>query len=263
MARNHGTISTYRDGCRCQDCDTYARAYERERGRRRRVGAPTTNLVDATPVRQHLRQLMRAGMSYRDINAMLGINIHYLLYQPIKRVNPVTARRILEIPIPRSPLPTAKPIPADGSRRRTQALYTLGYSIAWQATHAGVSRNLISRVIHGQSSSIMACHAAKIRELYDAYWDKPAPDTRESRGIRTRARKRGWLPPLAWDDELIDLTEDELEAELERRTALMTDAELIRCMRAYQAGDRSPLIVAACRTHWRRLSARRKERKAA
>lgn len=48
MARNHGTISTYRDGCRCEDCDTYARAYERERGRRRRVGAPTTNLVDAT-----------------------------------------------------------------------------------------------------------------------------------------------------------------------------------------------------------------------
>jgi len=177
MARNHGTISTYRDGCRCEDCDTYARAYERERGRRRRVGAPTTNLVDATPVRQHLRQLMRAGMSYRDINAMLGINIHYLLYQPIKRVNPVTARRILEIPIPRSPLPTAKPIPADGSRRRTQALYTLGYSIAWQATHSGVSRNLISRVIHGQSSSIRACHAAKIRELYDAYWDKP-PRTR-------------------------------------------------------------------------------------
>src|SRR5690606_4684921 len=76
---NHGIISTYRDGCRCEDCDTYARAYERERGRRRRVGAPTTNLVDATPVRQHLRQLMRAGMSYRDINAMLGINIHYLL----------------------------------------------------------------------------------------------------------------------------------------------------------------------------------------
>jgi len=43
----------------------------------------------------------------------------------------------------------------------------------------------------------------------------------------------------------------------------MTEAELIRCVRAYQAGDRSPLIMAACRTHWRRLSARRKERKAA
>src|SRR5690606_22467137 len=149
------------------------------------------NLVDATPVRQHLRPLMRAGMSYRDVNARLGINIHYLLYQPIQRVNQVTARRILDIPTHRSPLPTGSPIPGDGSRGRTLALYTLGYSIAWQATHSGVSRNLISRVIHGQSSSIRACHAAKIRELYDAYWDKPAPDTRESRGIRTRARQRG------------------------------------------------------------------------
>ena len=50
------------------------------------------------------------------------------------------------------------------------------------------------------------------------------PDTATARIAAARARShaaaRGWLPPAAWDDDLIDIPDDQLPAELARRVAL-------------------------------------------
>jgi hypothetical protein len=44
----------------------------------------------------------------------------------------------------------------------------------------------------------------KIKNLYDELSMLPLQDTREARFVTTWAKKRGWLSPLAWDDEDID-----------------------------------------------------------
>ncbi|MEO3860936.1 hypothetical protein [Acrocarpospora sp. B8E8] len=68
------------------------------------------------------------------------------------------------------------------------------------------------------------------------------------------AEAKSWLPPLAWDDDLIDLPDAELAAEVKRRAEAMDEEEASRCWTArYKQGDLSPLIAAGAREHVRRL----------
>jgi hypothetical protein len=46
-----------------------------------------------------------------------------------------------------------------------------------------------------------------IRDLYERLWDQPGPSQRTA----AIAKGKGWLPALAWDDDLIDRPEHEAE----------------------------------------------------
>jgi hypothetical protein len=46
-----------------------------------------------------------------------------------------------------------------------------------------------------------------IRDLYERLWDQPGPSQRTA----AIAKAKGWLPALAWDDDLIDRPEHEAE----------------------------------------------------
>ncbi|WP_152486520.1 hypothetical protein [Nocardiopsis lucentensis] len=250
MALTHGFIATRKRGCNCPDCRQAGTEYDREYYRRRRLGLPTTDLVDAEPVRHHVIRLMELGWSWDGLAKVTGVaHIDTLLYgrpsenqPPLKRIGGLASRRILAVPL--ELVPTLKQIDAAGSRRRSQALQTLGYSVAWQAQQAQMARSSITRLLNGSSERILARHAVALRDVYDAHWNATAPLTRHSKAVRTLAREKGYLPPLAWDDDLIDLPEDELAAEVARRAADMDSAELHRCYRARLEGDRSPEIVA-------------------
>jgi hypothetical protein len=98
--------------------------------------------------------------------------------------------------------------------------------------------------------------------VYDELWNQAPPqETKQQRGAISRARgyarARGWLGPLAWDDDLIDLPPADLEAELARRAEAMTDEEVAAChTAAYRHGDRSPLVLAGAREASRRRKAK-------
>ena len=186
MTRNHGTISTYRDGCRCEDCDTYARAYERERGRRRRVGAPTTNLVDATPSDSTCGSSC-AGMPIGTSTPCSAS--HSLPALPAHQASE-PGHRAPHSRDSHPPITAAQPtIPADGSAAHAGPL------------HAGLFHRLAGHPFRGEPQSHQPGHPRakqlhqglsrrEDRELYDAYWDKPAPDTRESRDSHSGAEAR-------------------------------------------------------------------------
>lgn len=263
MTATHGLVSTRKRGCTCPDCLQAAADYDREYRRRRACGRPTTDLVDAEPARAHAFRLMQLGWTRRGLTRATGVaHLDALLYgrpagnlAPLKRISSRASRRILTIPL--ELVPTTKQIDPSGSRRRSQALQTLGYSVLWQAERTNTSRSMISRLLNGSNDSILACHAVAIRDVYDAYWDKPAPANRHTKGVRTRARELGCLPPLAWDDEFLDLPDADLAAELSRRAAAMDAGELYRAYRAHLDGDRSPLIVAGAERY---LAVRRESR---
>jgi hypothetical protein len=93
---------------------------------------------------------------------------------------------------------------ATGSARRLQALAVNGWP----------SRNLATRLGHKHPATIQDIASGKtptirlrtkdgIRDLYEQLWDQPGPSKRTA----DIAKGRGWLPALAWDDDLIDRAE--------------------------------------------------------
>lgn len=98
-----------------------------------------------------------------------------------------------------------------------------------------------------------------MRDLYDEL-SMVRPEGTYAGITRRQAARRGWLPPLAWDDDLLDVPEAELQAELERRVDAMDSVELWRCHEAWRQGDPTPLMGVAGREYRRRKKERAKER---
>lgn len=146
----------------------------------------------------------------------------------------------------------------EGTRRRIQALAAIGWSLRAQADISGLNRSTLTDISTGRVSLVKTPTADVVRRLYDRLWDvrPPRSNRGESMSVTRTLREagaRGWLPPLAWDDDLIDLPDADLAAELARQVSRMDVTELHRCYRAHNEwGDRSPLIVAGAEAYPRR-----------
>ena len=87
-----------------------------------------------------------------------------------------------------------------GVSRRLRALVALGYSQSEFARQLDVDPSRVSKLTIGYRVSVNAATAAAVTALYDRLSMTPGP----SRAARDFAHRRGWMPPLAWDDETID-----------------------------------------------------------
>lgn len=264
-AIEHGTLTGYKiRGCRCPQCTEAQRRYNSRRGRLILYGR-WEYMVDAEPVRQHLHRLRAAGLGWKRTASLAGVSVSTvskLLYgsrtrgmSPTQRVRPSTATAILAVHADLDTVADKACIDAAGTRRRIQALACLGWSLGEQARRLGWTTQNYSAL--QTRTQVIARTARLVRDLYDELAMTPAADTPGATRARNAAANKGHLPPLAWDDDLIDLPDAELAAELERRAAAMDDEEAARCYRArYRQGDKSPLVVAGAREYKRRRGAR-------
>lgn len=94
-------------------------------------------------------------------------------------------------------------IDATGTRRRLQALAVMGWGWAELGRRLGQEGTNIGYTARIRNN-VYPETAAKIKAIYDELSMLPAPVTRANSVVRTRARAKGWLPPLAWDDETMD-----------------------------------------------------------
>ncbi len=85
-----------------------------------------------------------------------------------------------------------------GSRRRAEALMCMGWPAIYLADRLGISRSGFNAWIH--KGRIMRPAADKIAALYDELSLTTGPSPR----ARMWAERRGWAPPIAWDDDTID-----------------------------------------------------------
>lgn len=96
-------------------------------------------------------------------------------------------------------------VPAVGSRRRLQALMTLGWTSPQLADHLGWDPKEVWRKLSVRER-VTATSAEQIAELYERLWDSRPPTPRSWQAVRAmtktlnNARRRGWAPPMAWDD---------------------------------------------------------------
>ena len=87
-----------------------------------------------------------------------------------------------------------------GTERRLQGLVAIGYAQSEIAREMGAHESWVSRLIGGYGRSVNAATVARVREVYDRLAMTPGPSDR----ARRHARKHGWAPPLAWDEDTID-----------------------------------------------------------
>jgi hypothetical protein len=92
-------------------------------------------------------------------------------------------------------------VDATGTGRRLRALQAIGWSWPLLAAELRVrSPRWPSKLASGRTPTVSRATAAQIAALYDRLSFTPGP----SDVTRTWAAKRGWPPPLAWDDDQID-----------------------------------------------------------
>lgn len=96
-------------------------------------------------------------------------------------------------------------VPAVGVQRRIQALMAIGWTTTDIAAAAGLChRAKVSQILIGQNGRpctwVTRSTHARIAEAFEALAMRLPEPTRARRRTRTMALRRGYLPPLAWDD---------------------------------------------------------------
>lgn len=89
-------------------------------------------------------------------------------------------------------------INATGTRRRLEALMWLGWSRATIGSRAGIGATNMTRLRN--APTVTSATAARIARVFDELSMTLPPNTQAAANVRNLARRRGYLPPLAWDD---------------------------------------------------------------
>lgn len=214
----HGTSTAYViDKCRCRPCTTAATAANAEREKQKAFARYDSGRVDADPVREHMQYLMDNGVSAKRIAALTGLALSTVgairwgrqerNHKPYARVKKTTAEKILAVKPQLEDMAPGRYIDSTGSVRRIQALVAIGWSQARLAKRLGMEAGNMSTFMAAENCTVK--RALAVRDLYNRYWNQPQPGTdHRSKIAANRARNyaaaRGWVPPLAWDDDTID-----------------------------------------------------------
>jgi DNA-binding NarL/FixJ family response regulator len=256
VTHEHGDYLRYvTDRCRCRKCRDAIDQQSKGRGRHAKKGC--SPYVDPAPVAAHLRELLAAGMTGRRISTVSGVRdetVRKLLRNPPKRMQRATAARLMAVKRPFFPPHT--PMDVTGTRRRVQALMCMGWSVNKIAAKSGVDRVTVSAVLQDRTVHVYSDTARALRACYDQLWRQPPPeDTRPERSaatlVRSVARTRGYVSPLAWNDATIDDPSAVPEGVVQRRTATAGCDDMV--VERVAAGERIEMTVAERSAVVRRL----------
>src|SRR5271165_7339405 len=101
---------------------------------------------------------------------------------PTSQAAPVPQTHCADGPVIRGERMPAGRVDAGGTRLRLRALHVMGHGSARIARALGVREDTIQRLVRGDARTISPPLRDAIADLYDAWWDKRAPE-------RTRAER--------------------------------------------------------------------------
>lgn len=172
--------------------------------------------IDAEAARQHVRLLASHGVGWKRAANLAGIStgsMSKLMYggpgdrPPSRRIRPETAAAILAVRPDLAALGSGSAVDATGTRRRIQALIATGWSQQRLAGRLGMLPGNFGDILNREK--VTASTARAVTGLYDELWDKPPAEGGHREKIsasraRNYARKHGFVPPLAWDEDALD-----------------------------------------------------------
>lgn len=212
----HGTYPSYAAcGCGCDPCSAAATQQRAESRTRLRREGPA--FVPIEHVREHVEDLRAHGLGTRRLAEISGVSAR--LIQAIvtgtrgprdgeqHTVNRKAAAALMKVRPSAALVAPSRLIDATGTRRRLQALLTIGWSRAELARQAGLTPTATGRLMLADSCTIHS--ARKVHTLYEELWDQAPPTTtgpqrQTAARARADARARGWVSPMSWDDDTID-----------------------------------------------------------
>jgi transcriptional regulator with XRE-family HTH domain len=206
-AHEHGTDLCYTTNhCRRDECRQAHNKAARDRRRQQAYGRYNRNKRPATKTLNHINTLRAQGITLKQIHRNTGVAMITLGEITLGKRNTIqatTENRILKYnPGPEHASPHAS-IDSTGTARRLQALQYNGWSQNQLAQHLGVQVAHVWKLSHQKTGATILI-AKRVNTLYDELWDKhPAPGM-SATIARNTARRNGWLPPLAWDEDHID-----------------------------------------------------------
>jgi len=187
--------------------------YNQRRERDIAYGRWQSSRVEAAAVRKHVESLRAAGLGLRRIEQLSGVSrsvLHSLVtgrtergWEPSKRISLDNATRLLSVSMETGRLQVAGGtlIEMTGTTRRLRALVAIGYTQSDLCARLGITdANGTQLFTASRKGRVRASTACRVAALYDELSMKPGP----SQAARNRAQRKGWMPPLAWDDDGID-----------------------------------------------------------
>lgn len=209
-APHHNGLTCIKNyGCKRAECRRRGREYDRRRYRQ--VGYGTwRSLVDAAPVREHIAALREAGNSIPDIQRLASVGaatLSRILYDSpqnprAQRIRHEVADRILAVEIAPPPTKPHQLVDGLGTRRRLQALISMGWTLNALGPLLGFHPRRLTDLLHGDR--VFVSTARRIAEGYRVVqtWDPAAHGVPQSSRTMSRnlAAREGWYGPLAWDN---------------------------------------------------------------
>lgn len=170
---------------------------------------PTRPHATAEHARGHVNSLREQGGSYRSIAQAAGLAPTTVHDIAAGRARPRERTTIAVLTVTTTALRRPR-VDAGGTRLRLRALHVMGHGSARIARAAGASDKTIRALVKGDAKTISVRLRDTITAIYDAWWDKRAPErTPYERAAATTARRmaiRGnWCAAAALDDDLLDV----------------------------------------------------------
>lgn len=182
----------------------YARGLCRAHHAKHLTAGHLSRRVPVAAAEAHIAALTAAGASRPQIAAAAGVStaaIHkivrgqkYAFSDTVSRILAVQAEDIVAVGGVR--------VPVTGTRRRLQALATLGWSIhdLVAQPEIGTTKQGLRAVRDGDLTQCWAEVARSVESVYRRLWDQRAPWSRWASQTERRARREGWALPMEWDD---------------------------------------------------------------
>lgn len=189
--------------CRRPSCSESAAVHRRgfcESDYRREVRKGIFGYRDAGPARAHVKKLRGLGWTYEQIADTARVSTwvpHKLATGGVEHVWPESERAILAVPL--VPQPSHRGVDGTGTYRRLEALQWMGWPLAAIAERLELKPFTLC-TLRSRGEPVSFRVAMAMAAAYGELSAKPGP----SKQSATRARRRGYAGPAAWDGHDID-----------------------------------------------------------
>ena len=169
---------------------------------------PPQPAADPGAARTHVRRLRQDGSTYAGIATAAGLAPATVSGLAVGRRKPTRGTTAAVLAVTSGTVPRGR-VDVGGTRLRLRALHVMGHGSARIARALGVRETAISELVRGDARTIRPRLRDAIADLYDAWWDKRAPErTRAERAAATAARRKAmagnWCAAAALDDDQLD-----------------------------------------------------------
>jgi hypothetical protein len=141
-----------------------------------------------------------------------------------------------------------------GTQRRLQALASRGWSARAIQAATGIPARRIAGALTGERATSRDLNL-RVAAAYNQLWDRQPPRaTRREQALgdtaRADAERYGWAPPMAWDDDIIDLPDGQPAPgwkppayPVRRSAELVEDANWVRAHDGYRLASLSQVAA--------------------